>query len=260
MKSNLFHAVLTRGHKVVYAYFAWMRKYAKHKKEVPIEIRYQKLHKLCTKIIPGLKVDITVKGLDNLPKEHAYYICNHLNETDPLAILAILDKPTAFVCKKEIETYPFVAKCVNSIDGVFIDKDDIKGTLKTMLNIEADLKKGTKNWLIFPEGMRNKDEKAHLIDFHHGTFRPAMKAGVPIVPIALYGTQRILSKRFKFKRYPVYIEFGKPIYKEEYSGMTSQDMAKLMQQRVQTMISYHARQDDKEALVNILGDKYKEIY
>ena len=86
-------------------------------------------------------------------------------------------------------------KIIKGIDGQYIDRNDLKQSLRVMMNVEADLKnKRDKNWIIYPEGTRNRDVMHNLKMFHHGTFRPAVKAGVPIVPVATYGTFRVLQK------------------------------------------------------------------
>ena len=261
MKSNIIKTVLKNFLRIIFSYFAWMRKYASNPGKYPIKEKYRKLHLLCVKIFKDLGGEVRVVGLENLPQEASCLTSNHIGAADPLIILLVLkDHPTTFVCKKEIKNYPFVAKCVYSIEGEFIDRQDLKASLKTMMKVQADLKIGDKNWLIFPEGTRNKDDHALLLDFHHGTFRSAMKANVPIVPVCIYGTQRLLTKKYKFKKYPIYLEFGKPLYPKDYEGLDSKEVALIVKSRVQTMLSYHARSSDKNELVKLLGDKYQENY
>lgn len=255
---NIIKAFFLNGYRIIYAYFAWMRKYAKNREKYDINLKYSKLHRLCERLSKSLNADITVKGLENIPDETACYLSNHISMTDPLIYLSVFHKATTFVCKKEIEKYPFVAKCINCIEGEFIDRQDLKSSLRTMMKVEKDLRTRKKSWLIFPEGTRNKDRKALLLDFHYGTFKAPTKAKVPLVPCVVYGSHRLIFYKTKFKRYPIYVEFGKPLYPEEYENMSTQEVAKNIQSRVQTMLSYHARQEDKEALMKLLKNKYKE--
>ena len=260
MKSNIIRAALTKGPYIIYSYFSWMIRYSKHKEKYPIAKKYAALQKLVKKVNAGLGIEMHVIGKNNLPDVASCLISNHLSGTDPLTILSEIDSPTTFVCKKEVKKIPFVAKCVNTTEGEFIDREDLKESLRTMMKVEADLKKGTKNWLIYPEGTRNKDDRKLLLPFHHGTFRPAFKSQVPIVPICIYGTQRVVSTKYKFKKYDVYMEIGKPLYYEDYKDMKTQEIAELVQSKIQTMLSYHARRKDRDMLINLLGDKYKESY
>ena len=101
-----------------------------------------------------------------------------------------------------------------------------------------------KNWIIYPEGTRNRDVMHPLKMFHHGTFRPAVKAGAPIVPVATYGTFRVLKRKPTYKKYPVYIKFLDPIYPEEYKDMSTIEIANLCQARIQRVVSFELRQKD----------------
>lgn len=258
--SNVIKTILLQGPRIIVSYFLWMRKYAKKKEKYHIKLKYNRLRKLCLRIFKSLNGELDVKGLENVPHQTVCFVSNHINLSDPLIYIVALNAPTTFVCKKEIASYPFVAKCVEDIEGEFIDRNNLKESLRTMMKVEASLKEGTKNWLIFPEGTRNKDSRALLLDFHHGTFRAPMKAEVPIIPCAIYGTHRLVSKKYKFKKYPVYLEFGKPLMPEEYKSMSTVEVANMMHSKIQQMMSYHARQEDKKALVNLLGDKYLEKY
>jgi len=255
----MFHytkAVLKNGYKIVFGYFKWMRYYAKYPEKTPLNIRYSKLQKLLKSVMDSFNCDYKVVGLENLPNEACVLMCNHMSMYDPLAIISNIDKPMAIVAKKEIEKYPFVAKCFKSIDGCFLDREDLKQSLRLMLKIEEDLKKGNKNWLIYPEGTRNKDPKRVLGDFHHGTFRAPMRAGVPIVPVAIYGTQRVTKFKPQYRRYPVYIEIGTPLYSSDYDGMNTEEVAKLIRNKVQQMITYNARPFDDEFMNKYNKKKY----
>lgn len=65
---------------------------------------------------------------------------------------------------------------------------------------------------IFPEGTRSQDEDPHA--FKEGSLRPALKANVPVVPMAISGTADILenNRRFQVKPTVVHITFGQAIY------------------------------------------------
>ena len=259
MKVNLLKTIIKFGWKVPIRYVLWIKRYAINKNDkYPMSVKYKKLRHLATELIYDLDADIIVKGLDNVPNEICAFFSNHLAAPDPLPIIATLERPMTFLAKSELEHFPFVCTAINDIEGLYIHRDDLKSSLRTMMKIEEDLKKGRKNWLIFPEGTRNKDDRSLLLEFHHGTFRPAMKAGVPLVPTAVFGCQRLFNKNERFKKYPIHLIFGKPIYPEEYKDMTTQDVAKLVQSKVQQMLAYEARKDDRAYLAKMLGNKFKE--
>lgn len=248
----MFHftkAVLKAGGPIIGSYFAWMRKYAKHPDKYPFEERFGKVKKILTKVSNSLAVDYYVEGLEFLPEETCCLVCNHLSALDPVALIINLKKPCTFVGKKELLKRPFIGKIMTGLECQFIDRDDLKQSLRVMMKVEEDLKKRQRDWIIFPEGTRNKDEMHNLGEFHHGTFRPAFKAGVPIVPIALYGSFRALKEKPQFKRYPVFMKILKPIYPEEYQNMSTQEIALKVQNEIEKAVSYDLRKKDHEYMV-----------
>ncbi len=221
----------------IWDYFAWMIKYSSKKRQkYAIDKRYRRLQKLIKKVSDNFEITYHIEGKENLPDGPLAFFPNHSAGFDPIAFIYNLDKPTAFVAKKEIKKWPAVNRCVKVIDGEFMDRDDLKQSLKVMMRVEKSLKQGNMNWIIFPEGTRNKDPLTNLRDFHHGSFRPAVKAGVPIVPVAIYGTYRILSN--KYKKYPVYIKFLKPLMPEDYQNMSTQEIAQYAHDEVQKALSF----------------------
>ena len=258
MKSNLLKALVKVGWRIVGNYCLWMKRCANHPEKYPIDYKYKKLRNIVSKVAPALDMDIHVNGLENVPNETCAFFSNHVAAVDPLPIIMSIEKPLSFLAKSELEHTPIASTGIKDIEGLFLKRDDLKQSLRTMMKIEEELKENKKNWLVFPEGTRNKDDRATLLEFHHGTFRPAVKAGVPIVPIAIFGTQRVFAKYPSLKKYPVHLYFLKPIYQDEYKDLSTQDVALLVQSRIQVALTYKARKDDRAALVKLLGNNFKE--
>ena len=252
MMLHLIKAGLRVGGRIIGAYFSWIRKYAKNKDKYSFNERYLKVRNILQKVTAALDAEPHVEGVDKMPDETCLIVSNHLSAFDPVLMISSFDKPCTFVAKKELEKAPFAGKVITGIDGLFLDRKDLKQSLRLMMKVEEDLKKKEKNWIIFPEGTRNKDVQHVVADFHHGTFRPAVKAGVPIVPVAVYGTFRALKKKPLFKKYPVFMKVLDPIYPEEYKDMTTQELADMVRDRIQKVVSFELRALDHKAM---LGDK-----
>ena len=248
----MFHyskAVLRVGGPLLATYFFKLKRWAKHLENYPRERRFVKVRKIVGSISKALQIDITVFGLENLPQDRNFYmVCNHMSAYDPIPFMMNYKKPLTFVGKKELMKAPFIPVAMKVVEGVYIDRDNLRQSLKTMLHVEEDLKKGEMSWMLFPEGTRIRDKLLPVQNFHHGSFRPAMKAGVPIVPSAIYGTSRVLKQKPQFKTYPVYISFLKPIYPEDYAGLNTADVAVMAQQVVQREITYHLRPLDHKTM------------
>ena len=257
MSRHYLKALAYAGFPILWDYFAWMRKFNKKKDEIPFAYRINTLKKLLNKLNRGFDVDIDIKGLENLPKEASFIVCNHLSAYDPVPLILSLGRPCTFVAKKELEKVPFAGKVINGINGLFLDRNDLKQSLRVMMKVEDDLKnKKDKDWIIFPEGTRNKDHTSNMLNFHHGTFRPAVKAGAPIVPVAMYGTFRVLKKSPKYKKYPVFIRILKPIYPRDYANMTTEEIALMTRREIQKVVDYELRELDFKYMKKI-DKKYR---
>lgn len=206
---------------------SWINRNSKGKKpKDPITIRFRKLKNLVLKVSKNLKIEYHVEGLENIPQDGVYALFpNHMAAFDPLAIIQALNKPTTFVSKDSNRKIPVVGKIVTAMDGLYIDRSNLKQTVDAMLHIEKDLKEQNKNWIIFPEGTRNRFIHGPLLEFHRGIFRAVMKAEVPIVPIAMFGTHKALSKKEPLKKYPIYVRFLKPIMPNEYAERNPEEVA-----------------------------------
>lgn len=257
----MFHytkAVLKVVPRIVVTYFFSLKKYAKNTTKYPRELRFGKMRDIARRIIRAFDGEIQIFGLENLPTDTNFYmVSNHMSMIDPLPYMVTYEKPLTFVGKIELKKMPMVPTAFESIEGEFIDRDDLRQSLKMMLRVEDDLKKHEKSWMIFPEGTRIRDQLLPVQPFHPGSFRPAMKAGVPIVPAAIYGTFRLLKSKPQFKKYPILVSFLKPLLPEFYDKMPSSDVAELAQKNIQREITYHLRPLDHKIMSESKDKKYR---
>lgn len=256
----MFHyskAVLRVGARLLWACLFTFKRWNKKLDKVPFAIRNAYFRKISKKTSDALQVDLHVFGLENIPTDGNFFlVSNHMSAFDPLPFLIALEKPTTFVGKMELENVPLLKAALKSLDVKSMNRDDLRQSLKVMLAVEEDLKKKERNWMIFPEGTRIRDQMLPVAAFHHGTFRPAQKAKVTILPAATYGTFRVLKMHPQFKRYPVSISFLKPITPEEYADLNTSDLAELTRNMVQKEITYHLRPLDHK----IMSERKEKAY
>lgn len=159
---------------------------------------------------------LNVHGLENIPKEPVIFVANHLSNADGLLLREVLHKedPTFIagvklskdlITKLFLEVVPHIAIQPNQPDRVAI-----KEAIKTLGS--------NKSIFIFPEGTRSRT--GQLIQGRSGVMLIARKANVPIVPIGIEGTEKLLpikenmSKEW-FKEAQVNITIGRPFMLEE---------------------------------------------
>lgn len=164
----------------------------------------------CIIFLAGTK--IIVKGRENIPKDAAVlYVGNHRSYFDIVLTYTLFPGITGFVAKKEMNRWPLLRGWMRNIHCLFLDRDNVKEGLKTILTGVEEVKKGV-SMCIFPEGTRNKVNDTFL-PFREGSFKIADKGGVPIVPMTIVNCADIFEDHLpRVKKTTVVIEFEEPIY------------------------------------------------
>ena len=155
-------------------------------------------------------------GEENIPTDTAVlYVGNHRSFFDVVLTYVRVPRPTGYIAKKEMLKWPLLNIWMKNLHCLFLDRQDIKAGLKTILQAIEKAKNGI-SICIFPEGTRNKGEELSLLPFHNGSFKIAEKTGCPIIPMSLNNTCDIFEGHFPFiKKTHVILEYGKPIYPKE---------------------------------------------
>lgn len=150
-------------------------------------------------------VTIAITGEEKIPAEGpVLFVSNHQGNFDIPILLGYIDKPKAFIAKIELLKFPFIRTWMIHMKCVFMDRSDIRQSLK-VINQATDYLKEGYSMVIFPEGSRSQGET--LGEFKPGSLKLALKAGVPIVPITIRGSYKILEQNgFMIK--PAHVEIA----------------------------------------------------
>jgi len=231
-----FKAIMRVGYKIIFAYFLFMRKYAKHPERYPLQERWDRYAKLARAVLASFNAEIHVEGLSHIQTEQPQFIIgNHLSFMDPIILLAVSRKPIIFVSKKEARKFPFVGKAIIGINGLFLDREALKQEVKIMMEVRNQLTKEQCSVAMFPEGTRNTSFNQPMATFKAGTFKYAIQTKTPIIPFALVGQQFILAKQVKWKKYPVYLKFSAPEL-PEFAQKDTIKAGEFYQQQVQYLL------------------------
>ena len=164
----------------------------------------------------------TVEGLENVPEAGpCLVVSNHLNFTDPEYISRTMPRPINFMVKKEFFSYPVVGFGLRLLGAFPVDREgnDI-GAVRTALEL---LKRGN-SVMLFPEGTRS-DTHALARPFP-GAGYLALKAGVPVLPVGVFGSEHVRITRLpsgSAKR--VGLRIGKPFLLDPPEEMSRQGAA-----------------------------------
>lgn len=208
--------------------------YAKHTEEYPELEKYRHIQKILKIAVNSGNIDLKVYGQENIPKENGFILCpNHQGMFDVLAIAATCDNPLGAVLKKELEDIPFLKQIIQCTNSFAMDRSDLRQSMTVINNVIKEVKKG-RNYLIFPEGTRSCKGN-EMLEFHGGSFKCATKTKCPIVPVALINCFKVLDEK-GWKPVEVQIHYLKPIYSEEYEGMTASEIAVMVHDRIEETI------------------------
>ncbi|HYU31161.1 MAG TPA: lysophospholipid acyltransferase family protein [Thermoanaerobaculia bacterium] len=178
-----------------------------------------------------------IQGRKRIDPSRAYFVvANHQSWLDIPVLFAVLPVPVLFIGKQELTRIPFLKHYMEAMGMVFVKRADRRDSLRSVAAITARLRDG---WsvLSFPEGTRSVDGR--LQRFHAATFAAALDAGVPVLPIALEGTARIMPRQsIGFRPGRVNVAFGEPISTE---GVSRDDRAALSVRAQQAVAAELAR-------------------
>ena len=187
--------------------------------------------------IAGVKK--TVIGKENIPtNEPILYIANHRSYFDIPLSYVCLPTLTGFMAKKEIKKIPFLRTWMVLLQCLFLDRDDIRQGMKTILQAIEQIKAGY-SIFISPEGTRSQGKE--MLPFKEGSFKVAEKTGCAIVPVAISNTDEIYENHSPWVRpAKVVIEFGKPIYPKQLDKDQRKHLGSYVQSIIKEMLDKNA--------------------
>ncbi len=137
-------------------------------------------------------VRITVSGQEHLPRTGAtIFMPNHQSQFDILALFAGIPNQFRWLAKAELFRIPLFGLAMRRAGYIPVTRDDRRKSLLSMQEAARRIIGGT-SVIVFPEGTRSPD--GHLLPFKKGGFMLALQSQVPIVPVAIHGSNRILPK------------------------------------------------------------------
>ena len=194
------------------------------------EERYRVLSNIVKKVNRAGNVKIISDGEENLPKENGYVLFpNHQGLFDALVLLETNKQPITFVMKKEIENQWFIKKIIKLLQAQIIDRDDIRQSMGVINTMTKEVKEG-RNYVIFAEGTRSRKGN-ELLDFKGGSFKSAVNAKCPIIPVAIMDSYKVFDSK-SIKKETVRMAYLKPIYPEEYNKMKTTEIACIVKERI----------------------------
>ncbi len=195
--------------------------------------------KILARALKFTGAEIIIEGEENIPKDGNFVlIANHQSMMDPIIIMSTMKRQIAFIAKIELKKVPVLNKWMESVGCIFMDRSDLKASLKALMAGVKKVKAGD-NMCIFPEGTRTDGP---MLEFKAGSFKLATKSGAPILPLTIDGTHRILEdNHFWIKKATVKFTYH-PIV--ETKGLTKDEEAALPR-KVQDIVGSALKEEER---------------
>jgi 1-acyl-sn-glycerol-3-phosphate acyltransferase len=170
-------------------------------------------------------IRVRVEGLEKLDPRGAYvFVANHGSFMDIPALLASLPQQFRFFAKKSLFRIPFLGTHLERAGHIPVDRSNARASLKSMMEAARIIRERGVSVLNFPEGGRSAEG---LREFKEGPAYVAIKAGVPVVPVAIVGMRELLPMGdMHLRSGSVVLRVGDPI---PTKGMQSSDRMELTQ-------------------------------
>jgi 1-acyl-sn-glycerol-3-phosphate acyltransferase len=198
---------------------------------VPSAERRQKLATWGSKMIFVLpRIDVQVRGMDNLPTDNCVVVANHASYLDGPLLKGYLPWRFSFVIKGEMRNFPPAHFLLRRSGAKFVERTDIKGSTRDARQIvKAAL--GGESLGFFPEGTFRREPGVDR--FRPGAFVAAVKGELPVVPIAIGGSRHMLPARVFLPRPgPLTIDILPAIAPGDPEFDTSRELAEAARQRI----------------------------
>jgi 1-acyl-sn-glycerol-3-phosphate acyltransferase len=168
------------------------------------------------------------------PRQPYLFVSNHQGFYDIPAAYATIRHRLRFVAKRSLVFVPVIGWFIYLNGHILIDRRNRQRSIRSLSKAAARVRRGT-SLLVYPEGTRSLDGKIH--GFKKGPFVLAIEAQVPIVPVAVEGSGRILRKH-DWSVHPgsVRIKLGEPI---PTRGLTISDRDELVRRVRSSLVAAH---------------------
>ena len=185
---------------------------------------FRRLGKALTRVNPSWKLEI--EGQDTLPEERSYVVLSNHQSLADIPLISNLKWEMKWVGKKELFDKPIIGWMMKLSGDIPVDRKNPRSGARMLLKAMEYLKNGCPV-MFFPEGTRTKD--GTVGKFNDGAFHLAIKAQVPILPIAVEGSHRCLPKHSWVFGEPARVRL-KVFCPVKTTGMALTDVATLREQ------------------------------
>ena len=183
---------------------------------------------------------VTYEGVENSrSRMPCIFASNHESNVDIWAVSPALPGPTRFVAKKSLFRIPFLGWGMAAAGFIPIDRSN-RGKAIRSLKLAAEKIRSGNPVILFPEGTRSRE--GGLQPFKKGPFHLALQARVPVVPVAITGSWKVMPPGgIAVRPGPVTVRFLPAVDHTEFLPNDHAGFARRVHEAIRTSIEERAR-------------------
>ena len=160
-------------------------------------------------------VRVHVKGLERIPPQTCIFAANHTSSADAPAVVWAIPRRIAILLKRSLFKVPIAGQAFSLAHFIPVDRFNRDSAIGSLERATESIHNG-QSFLIYPEGTRSPDGR--LQEFKKGAAVMAIKAAVPVVPVACSGAHRVMQKRsLRITPGEITVEFLEPVNAAKYT-------------------------------------------
>lgn len=179
------------------------------------------------------RVKVSVQGLEYIAPGVAYvYMVNHQSMYDIPALLGCLPVQFRWLAKMELFQIPAFGYSLKRVGYISIDRSNRRSAFKSLEEAAQKIAQGV-SVVIFPEGTRSLD--GQIKPFKGGGFFIAIRAGRPIVPVAISGSRHVMPKgKLRIRPGRIVLSINPPIETTQYNNNTKKALMESVRSTMNT--------------------------
>ena len=163
-------------------------------------------------------IRLVVTGREYVPATVAcIFMANHVSNLDPPILIPLIPRRSSVFLKRSLMKIPVLGYGMRLADFIPVDRDGKMESARESVRLAARVLASGVHVMTFPEGTRSRDGK--LLPFKKGPFFLAMESAAPVIPVSIWGTEKMMLKgSLKIVPGVAFVRFHPPLWPKDFSS------------------------------------------
>lgn len=214
---------------------SWILSIKNKHRTKPSKYAQRLIKAVCELFLQVSRVKVLVRGLEKIPTDKPFVlISNHQSNYDSVETLWTMRYfPLIFIMKDSLMKVPVLGVHATAAGFLGLDRNNARNGIKTIQEAIREIEEYKFSVAICPEGTRSKGYE--MKEFHHGSFKIAVKSHSPIVVCAIQNSCQI-HKRTPFRSTYIYYDVVDVLKYEDYKDKNTQEISDEVYQMIKNKL------------------------